>query len=187
MRKGIPRLASCAVAAVLAFVAGHADAQERAAEAVGCAVLADVVHGEIFVSALFGSHRLPPEPGPGEASSCASTAASASSGFSRAMAALNVHVVWSAPEAHGSTVCTAGDLARCTPLPKLTMSSGALDSASVAEMWRVVVSAVGPSMPLGTIGDRSSFREYELRIRLSDALVNRYWNAYGWARPRSAY
>lgn len=187
MRKGTPRLASCAVTGLLAFVAGHASAQERVAQAGGCTVLADVVHGEIVVSALFGSHRLPPEPGPGEASSCARTAASVSSGFSRAMAALNVHVVWSGPEAHDSPVCTAGDLALCMPLPKLMTSHGALDSASVAELWQVVVDAVSRSMPLGTVGDRSSFREYELRIRLGDALVNRYWNAYGWARPRSVY
>ncbi len=108
-------------------------------------------------------------------------------GFARAMAAMNVYVTWTAPAAHSSTVCASGDIALCTPLPKPMISGGALDPASVTEMWRVVSGIVSRSMPLGTVADRSTFREYELRIQLSDALINRYWNAYGWSQPRSMY
>ena len=100
---------------------------------------------------------------------------------------MNVYVTWAEPGIQANTICASGDLARCTPLPKPLISGGALDSASVIEMWQVVASVVSRSMPSGTMSDRSSFREYELRLRLSDALVNRYWNTYGWARPRSMF
>lgn len=184
MQKRISLLAAFAAVIIQALTGGDFHAQERLAGADGCAVLADVIHGEIFVSALFGSSRLPPEPGQGAALSCDQTAASVSAGFSHAMAAMNVHVGWSGPGAHDTAICTSGDLALCTPLPKSMASYGPLDAAAVAEMWQVVASSVRRSMPLGTMSDRASFREYELRVRLSDALVNRYWNLYGWARPR---
>ena len=80
MQKRISLLAAFAAALFPALTAGYSYAEERAANADGCAVLADVIHGEIFVSALFGSSRLPPEPGQGAALSCDQTAASASAG-----------------------------------------------------------------------------------------------------------
>ncbi len=181
MRKWNSLRAALAVAAL--FSSTSAAAEARSAD--GCAVLADIVYGEIFVSALFGGHRLPPEPDQGDAASCDQTAASVSAGFTRAMAAMNVHVTWGTAEP--SVVCVTGDLAQCYPLPKSTMPNGALDSASVARMWQIVSGIVSRNMPLGTLADRSSFREYELRLVLSDALVNRYWNDYGWAQPRSAH
>ena len=177
-------LSAFAAATILAFTACNVSAQTGANDADGCAVLADVVYGEIFVSALFGGTRLPPEPGQGDAISCDHTAASVSAGFSRAMAAMNVYVSWSGPDAHDRAGCATRDLALCTPLPRHMTSHGSLDPASVAEMWRVVTSIVRRNMPLGTASDRLSFREYELRLRLSDALVHRYWDRYGWVRPR---
>ncbi len=187
MRKWNSVLAACAAATLLVGAADAPHAQQRGADVDGCAVLADAVYGEIFVSALFGSYRLPPEPGQGDALSCEYTAAAVSAGFSRAMAAMNVYVTWAGTDAPSSTICTTGDLALCTPVTKPMFSGGALDSASVHEMWLLVSNIVSRNMPMGTMSDRSSFREYELRIRLSDALVNRFWNAYGRARPRTAY
>ncbi|MDJ0909721.1 MAG: hypothetical protein QNI99_11035 [Woeseiaceae bacterium] len=187
MRKWNSVLTACAAATLFIGAADDTYAQQRGVGVDGCAVLADAVYGEIFVSALFGSYRLPPEPGQGDSLSCEYTAAAASAGFSRAMAAMNVYVTWAGAEAPSSTICTTGDLALCTPVTKPLLSGGALDAASVAEMWRLVSNIVSRNMPLGTMSDRTSFREYELRIRLSDALVNRFWNAYGRARPRTAH
>ena len=145
-------------------------------------MLADAVYGEIFVAALFGGSRLPPEPRRGTVLNCDQTAASVSAGFARAMAALEVYVGWHAPSSRTGAICTSGDIALCIPLTNQTVSSGALDEASIAELWQLVAGVVARSMPLGTMSDRSTFHEYELRLRLNDALVNRYWNVYGWSR-----
>ncbi len=170
MRKRTSILAAAALAVILSGVSEASPARQHVNAVDGCAVLADVVYGELFVSALFASSRLPPEPGQGDAMSCGNTAASVSAGFARAMAAMNVYVTWTLPAPQSSAVCASGDLALCYPLAKPMMARGALDAASVAEKWQAVSGVVSRSMPLGTMSDRSSFREDELRLRLSDAL-----------------
>ena len=187
MQKRTTFLAAVALAAILVGVSVPSSAQHRVDEIDGCAVLADAVYGELFVSALFASSRLPPEPGQGDALSCNHTAAAVSSGFARAMAAMNVSVTWTTPAAQSSAVCASGDLALCYPLAKPMMARGALDAGSVPETWQIVSGIVSRTMPLGTSSDRSSFREYELRIFLSDALVNGYGNGLGWPHPRPTY
>ena len=186
MRKWTSVLAAGAAGILFSGTAGVLHAQQRT-DVDGCALLTDAVYSELFVSALFGSSRLPPEPAHGDALSCDHTAAAVSAGFSRAMAAINVYVTWSAPAAQSGTICATGDLTICTPLSKPMISGGALDAASVTAMWQVVSGVVSRNMPFGTMGDRSTFREYELRVQLSVALMNRYWDAYGWVQPRSVH
>ncbi len=185
MQKGTLLLAVVAVAVILTCMPGSSRAQYHIPDVDGCAVLADVVYSELFVSALFTSSRMPPEPGQGDALSCSYTAAAVSSGFAQAMAAMNVYVTWTTPAPQSSAVCASGDLALCYPLAKPMMARGALDAASVTEMWRIVSGIVSRTMPLGTLSDRSSFREDELRLHLSNALVNGYGN--GLTHSRSTY
>ena len=174
MRKRTSLLAVCAAANILVGFADDSHAQRRVSAADGCAVLADIVYSEIFTSTLYESSRLPPHPGPGDASSCDNTAASVSSGFSRAMAAMNVVVTWTVPDSQSESVCAGGDLLLCYPLPKPMMSRGSLDPASVTEMWQIVSGIVFRTMPTGTSSDLSSFREYELRTNLSSALLRTF-------------
>ena len=173
MQKLNSLLGAIVAAAFISGTAGDAEAQQRMADVNGCAVLADVVYSEIFVSVLFGNQRLPLEPGLGGALSCADTAASVSSGFARAMAATNVLVTWSVPDPQNGAVCAGGDIALCYPLSKPVTSRGALDAGSVAGKWQVVSAIVSRTMPAGTFSDTSSFREYELRTQLSGALSRR--------------
>lgn len=185
MRNWTSLWAAWAMAALFVGAACDSKARVRSDTADSCAALADVVYGEIFVSVLLGGHRLPPEPVPGDLLSCEHAAASVSAGFTRALSVLDVHVTWPGPGGGGFGVCAAGDLAMCVPQSKPSMPGGALDSASVADMWQIVSSVVARRMPLGTANDRASFHEYELRLRLSDALIHRFWNIQDWARPRS--
>lgn len=172
MRKGISLLA--AVAVILMGMIEESRAQQRFTEVDGCAVLADVVYGELFASALFASSRLPPEPGQGDALTCDHTAAAVSSGFARAMAAMNVYVTWTTPDWQSEAICASGDLALCFPLSKPMTWHGAPDPLSVTEMWQIVSGIVTRAMPTGTSSDTSGFREYELRIHLSDALLRAF-------------
>ncbi len=184
MQKRTLLLAAFIVGGNLIGAPGESRAQQRHTAVDGCAVLANAVYGEVIASALFAGYRLPPEPGQGDALNCDATAASVSAGFTRAMAAMNVYLTWATPIRQPEAVCSSGDLMLCHPSAQPVMSYGALDANSVAEMWQVVAAAVSKSMPLGTMSDRSSFREYELRLRLSDALVNGYWSSPG---PRVTY
>ena len=184
MRKRTSILAAFAAATLLIGAADDSYAQQRRAGVDGCAALSDAVYGEIVVSALFGSYRLPPEPGQGDALSCDHTAASVSSGFARAMAAMNVLVSWSVPDPQHATACVSRDIALCYPLAKPMMSNWALDPESVAETWQIVSAIVSRRMPTGTSSDISSFREYELRIDLSNALMQSQPMFSGWGGRR---
>ena len=187
MQERISLLVAAVVAIFLTGVTKESIAQQRFVEVDGCAVLADAVYGEIFVSALFAGQRLPPEPGQGDALSCDHTAASVSAGFARAMAAMNVYVTWTMPAPQSDSICASSDLALCYPLAKSMMARGALEASAVVARWQIVSGVVARSMPLGTMSDRSSFREYELRTRLSDALINDDWSGYARMRARSMH
>ncbi len=174
MQKWNSLVAAVTAVIMLIGIVEESRAQQQFTDVDGCAVLADAVYGEILFSTLFASSRLPPEPGQGDALSCDHTAASVSSGFARAMIAMNVYVTWTVPAPQSNTICASGDLAYCYPLAKPMVFRGAPDTASVIEMWQAVSGIVSRTMPLGTMSDRSSFREHELRLHLSYALVNGY-------------
>ena len=162
------------VAVVALAVAANAQAQVTLPAIEDCGVLADAVYGEVVASGLFGGYRLAPEPARGEPASCSQTANSVASGFSRAMAAINIYVAWSTPSDRPGDTCLSNDLAQCHPVRSPFVPGGGWDALDVSATWQVVVDVVSKTMPLGTASDYRQFYEYDLRLRLNDSLSNRF-------------
>ncbi len=171
MRKGTSFL--WAAMAVFTFAA-DTQAQQGFPGTDDCGALANLVHGEVVASTLFSGYRLAPEPTRGEPLICNQTASAVASGFSSAMAAINVYVAWSTPADRPGDTCLGHDITLCYPVQSPFVPSGAWDAADVAATWQVVVNVVSRTMPLGTASDQSRFHEYDLRLRLNFALSNRF-------------
>lgn len=167
---------SCGLALLTA--AAGANAQFVTGADDGCGILADLVYSEVLAGGY--EFRLPEPPEDGSVRVCDQTAQSASAGFTKAMATMNVFVRWQTPEDQRGDYCLSHDIEQCYPGRNPYAPYTAAESRLVADAWWSVLRAVRASMPPGG-GDTSRFVAAELRQQVASEL-NRTtrggWEAY---------
>jgi hypothetical protein len=102
---------------------------------------------------------------------CGATVEVATRAFSRALATLNLPVVWNYPQPNPGVHCWHVDLMKC--FPHMDPSQPPLppgQAAFVYDAWKGVRSALASQMPLGTAGGVSMFTEVSLDAALSSQL-----------------
>lgn len=102
---------------------------------------------------------------------CGATVAAATRAFSRALATLNLPVVWNYPQPNPGVHCWHVDLTKCFPYMDPSQPPFPPSQAAFAyDAWKGVRSAVASQMPLGTGGGVSTFTEVSLDAALSSQL-----------------